>query len=710
MKARGTPKSRLFRQNDICHGPGGPIRSRIARLIVVALLVGGRSSAQTQQLPQNRDPQFQIEVDVTGKLQKEKRKDQWGELRSTNFVVAGDADDNDLRTAASELEKFRADFARLFPRAKAPSSVATRVIVFRDDDSLRSFRPEGPASSQSYFQPDRDLNHVVLHAGDKLSPDILREYTRVLMRDSITPVPLWLETGIVEYFSATKLMRLGEDRVIKSGIDEYKGLKAKNLLPLNILLSIDRDSFQRLDKEVQKMFTVESCLLFQYLLQSRRVSATLRMTNAIAEGWPAERAFRDIFKLPMATIQENLKRQIEVSNYYGWNILLEGLTLDRKKNVIRIIAGQGFRNIAVSFDTLRAQVEALPVRILSPAEADTYRGDLQLHNGRLPEAEALLRQALREDPVLPTAHSALGHALSLQGKFSEAHEYLDKARVLNPQGNALGYYYTAVAIQNEARAAGKTLSKDQLEDIRISLRDSVDIAPEFVPAAELLAQTQLAMGSNLNDIAKLLVASLKRSPGRTSILMALARVTISGGDKASAGWMLQNVIASGGTDTATRNEAQTLLARLNLTFEQKTAFAIFEVKDGPPFGTESKLITKADIKAATPANDTKIVRGFLVSVECTKGLTLHVRVGIPDMDERVENLHTDKPTVDWVTDSGENVDAVKCETLRYQRPVAITYIPKRKGLMMGEPLVVEFCSGVSYDCTVRRSPPPGLEE
>jgi hypothetical protein len=78
-----------------------------------------------------------------------------------------------------------------------------------------------------------------------------------------------------------------------------------------------------------------------------------------------------------------------------------------------------------------------------------------------------------------------------------------------------------------------------------------------------------------------------------------------------------------------------------------------------------------------------------------------------DIDERVENLRTDRPdSVEWATDTGETVDAVKCEVPPGTPRVLITYRPKRKGLTMGEPVYVEFCRGRSFDCDVRNPPAP----
>lgn len=273
----------------------------------------------------------------------------------------------------------------------------------------------------------------------------------------------------------------------------------------------------------------------------------------------------------------------------------------------------------------------------------------------------------------------------------------------------MGYYYTAWTITDEAISAGIPVSTPQLYDMQAALRDAVDIAPEFVPAAEMLAETQLLLRQDLAASVKLLVKTLQRSPGRESLLMLLARVSSAAGDKASAGWMLQHVIASGGTSAKLRSDARVLLSELNLTTAQKTAFGDFQINDSAESNRriDARSLTRAGIKALSRGDkDIQVVRGFLTEVQCSKGLTLYIRVGVRDMDERVENLHTDSPgNVEWLTDTGETLDAVKCEK-RPVSPVAISYKPKRKGLTIGEPLTVEFCRGVSFDCDFRQPPPP----
>src|SRR5262249_43328935 len=112
-------------------------------------------------------------------------------------------------------------------------------------------------------------------------------------------------------------------------------------------------------------------------------------------------------------------------------------------------------------------------------------------------------------------------------------------------------------------------------------------------------------------------------------------------------------------------------------------------------------------KTKLNGEDVKVVRGRLTDVQCKNGLTLYLQIGTSQIDQRIENLHSDSPAnIDWVNDSGEEVEAVKCEKPRIARLVSIAYKPKRKGLMMGEPVFVEFCFGTSFDCDVTHPPMP----
>jgi tetratricopeptide (TPR) repeat protein len=656
----------------------------LPRFNLIAFLVPVLLLAQ-QDRPQ--EPTLQIQVDVVGRVVRSKGT--WAEIQTRNFLVTGDAAESDLRLAASELELFRSQFAELIPRAKDVSSVPTRVLVMRD------------AGVGELLQPGPDVNYVVLSAGQKLPRDVIRAYVPLLMRDGLSPIALWFQEGLAEYFSTYKLDRLGDSRIVKLGLDDYKGnVSGKKLMPLSTLFSVNSDSLEFTDKEAGKLFSAQSCALVTYLIQTRRLGAAVRFLNSEAEGHPMSESFRNEFKLSLPTFEGNFKYHVNYSRSHGWSVDFSGFSLDANKRSISVFYANEPRPLSIpaNFDTVRDEAGKAPLRTLTDARAEYYRGDFLLHADRLEEAEAYLKNAILLDASYSPAHASLGRLQTLGNRYAEARSSLQRAAELDPR-NYMAHYYTALLLRKESAAGAGTLSHRDVERaIKGALKKTVDLAPEFVEATELLAQTNLTLHEELGPSAQLLMNGLRRSPGRQSLMMTFAQVVAEGGQKPVAGWMLQRVIASGAGNTQLRQDARDLLYALDLTETQRTAFGDFGILDstegekGVSVRLSSTQIKAARKQARRDEKEEKVVRGFLTRVDCSKGLTLYIRIGTRDIDERIENVHTDNPEdIDWVTDSDREPGPIECGPAA--RPVSITYRPQRKGLMMGVPLVVEYVSG-----------------
>jgi hypothetical protein len=90
-------------------------------------------------------------------------KDTWTSVRSKNFLLVGNANEKDIRQVGVRLEQFREVFSRLFTTLNVNSPVPTTVVVFKNDDSYRPFKPN--ESSAGYFQPGPDVNYITLKLG-----------------------------------------------------------------------------------------------------------------------------------------------------------------------------------------------------------------------------------------------------------------------------------------------------------------------------------------------------------------------------------------------------------------------------------------------------------------------------------------------------------------------------------------------------------------
>lgn len=80
-------------------------------------------------------------------------KDTWTKVQSKNFLLIGNASEKEIKPVGVRLEQFREVFARLFPSSKVNSPVPTTVIVFKNEQSYRPFKPR--ENTAGYFQRAR---------------------------------------------------------------------------------------------------------------------------------------------------------------------------------------------------------------------------------------------------------------------------------------------------------------------------------------------------------------------------------------------------------------------------------------------------------------------------------------------------------------------------------------------------------------------------
>src|SRR6188474_3334268 len=114
--------------------------------------------------------------------------DEWTKVQSKNFLLVGNANENQIREVAENLELFRTAYSRFFTLQERAASVGTIVVVFKTDDSFRPYKPlyQGrPANIAGYFQGGQDVNYIALSADIKTPRVIYHEYVHQLMSDNL---------------------------------------------------------------------------------------------------------------------------------------------------------------------------------------------------------------------------------------------------------------------------------------------------------------------------------------------------------------------------------------------------------------------------------------------------------------------------------------------------------------------------------------------
>src|SRR5215467_10868622 len=91
--------------------------------------------------------------------------DKWTSIHTKNFTLVGNAGESDIRRAGRTLEEFRSAVAMMFPKMDQTSSVPTTILVFKNDESFKPYKPvyQGqPSNLLAFFQPGEDANYIAV--------------------------------------------------------------------------------------------------------------------------------------------------------------------------------------------------------------------------------------------------------------------------------------------------------------------------------------------------------------------------------------------------------------------------------------------------------------------------------------------------------------------------------------------------------------------
>lgn len=479
-------------------------------------------------------------------------KDTWTSMRSRNYVLIGNASEEDIRTMAVELERFRDVFTRQFKDAALNSPVPTTVVVFKSDSSFGPYKPlfrGRPADVAGYFQSGFDMNYITLSAERRQYDSyamIFHESVHLLVDNKVRTSPAWFNEGLAEYFSALDFLPEktgGGKRVVfgKPILRHILMLRQNKLLPLATLFGVDRASPYYNEREKSGMFYAESWALIHYLTHGQagqRQPQLARFLELLASGTPLAQSFQQAFEGDYATLEKELKEYVRQDRY--------------RATLIPYVEPA---------DSAR-ELKSVP---LTEAQVLAYLGDLLLHNERDDDAEKHLRQALALTPELSAAHASLGMLRVRQRDFAAAKEHLQRAMKGDPQ-NYLAQYYYAYALSSEPMDQQQTVSgyaPETAAQMRAALARAMEMAPDFPEPYRLLAFVNLITNTRLDEAVALLERALTLSPGRHEFSYVLAQVHLRRKDYKAARVILEQVIA-GNPNPQMRALAQEMLETVAL--------------------------------------------------------------------------------------------------------------------------------------------------
>ncbi|MFN2510056.1 MAG: tetratricopeptide repeat protein [Pyrinomonadaceae bacterium] len=481
-------------------------------------------------------------------------KDTWTSIRSRNYLLIGNASEEDIRTMAVQLERFRDVFTKQFKGAALNSPVPTTVIVFKSDGSFGPYKPlvRGKrADVAGYFQSGFDMNYITLSAEPRRQYNpyemIFHESVHLLVDNKVRTSPAWFNEGLAEYFSALDFPpdKTGGGKLVVFGkpiLRHILMLRQKQLLPLATLFGVDRASPYYNEREKSGMFYAQSWALIHYLTHGQarhRQPQLARFLELLASGTPLEQGFQQAFESDYATLEKELKEYVRQDKYRGTFVpYVEPADSDR-------------------------ELKSVP---LTEAQALAYLGDLLLHYDHGKEAEKHLMQALALTPELSAANASLGMLRVHQRDFAAAKEHLQRAMKSDPQ-NYLAHYYYAYALSSEPMDQQQIVTGYEPEtaaQMRATLKRAMEIAPGFPEPYRLLAFVNLITNTRLDEAVTLLEHALTLSPGRHEFSYVLAQVHLRRKNYKAARVILEQVIA-GNPNPQMRALSQEMLETVRLS-------------------------------------------------------------------------------------------------------------------------------------------------
>ena len=607
--------------------------------------------------------------------------DKWLSIHTKNFLLVGSATESDIRRVGRTLEEFRSALAMLFPKMDQTSSVPTTILVFKNDESFKPFKPiyKGqPSNALAFFQPGEDVNYIAVTATLPSPAIILHEYVHFLLRENVGTLPLWISEGLAECYSTFDLSGRQNEFTIGRAPEAHVATLNMGIqfLPMKRLLAIQDTSPEYNEESKQGAFYAQSWAMVHYLVlgaDGKRRHQFAELLTGLSKGQSFEDAFGEAFQTDYGTLEEEVREYIRRRS--SWTMMK-----------------------VTTKDSIQVDVRAMATSTLSEAESDFYLGDLLLHLNRFADAEPYLTAALSKNANLMPAQTSLAIMRVRQRRYDDALGFLKKS-VESDSKNYLVNFYYAYALERADSDASATVTNapaDKYESIRTYAKKSMELAPRYVEAHALLARVDLSAGENLDEAEASLKKALAVAPGRDDLQLLLAQTYLRSNRNEEARGML-SVIERNATNNDVRRRATSLLDQTEqkYTFTEITpAIEKEAAKDlraqqppPPPPSSTSRRAQETVLEAITPvgpAIEGEKLSGLLINMDCSNGLTLRIRT-----DRTTTELHSPQPDkIQFLSYTAAVSNNIRCGDRNPGEPVTVTYRPVPGG--MGEPLVVEF--------------------
>jgi lipoprotein NlpI len=395
-------------------------------------------------------------------------KENWTKIVSTNFVVVSNSSEGEARKIAAMLEQFRYTASLLFPKTKVKPPVSTKVFLFRSHGSFQPYKPKYKGKIRDnvngYFLGDGDHSFIALTTdagGGQAYEVIFHEYQHFILSNNLPNVPLWLDEGLAEYFSAFEPRYEGREVLLGRAHGRHVSvLRRATLIPLQRLFDIDHKSPEYNESGKTGLFYAQSWALVHYLMlgnDGKRQPQLARFMSLLGNSRPIEENFRQAFQTDYKTIER------ELQDY---------------------IASFMFPAVVYQFREQINFSKEMQSVVLSEAEVEFHLGELLLNARRYNEAEPRLHRSVEKDARCAECQIALGALRYRQHRYAEAKQHLQAGLSLDPQ-NYRGHHFYANLMREEESYEEAIKSYDQALRINSNLAAvHLDLSFAYIAAGQ----------------------------------------------------------------------------------------------------------------------------------------------------------------------------------------------------------------------------------
>jgi tetratricopeptide (TPR) repeat protein len=374
----------------------------------------------------------------------------WIEVATEHFRVYSSAGTTLTTELAHRLEELRAVLSQTIGYESSEAR-PLHIIVFSSEGSFSPYAFFDQTGG--FYLRAPDSSYIGVSADPRWNPTrlISHEYVHALLADHIPDAPLWLFEGLAEFFESISV----DGSTASIGLpleDRLQQLKRAPLIPMDVLLDVDRKSVYYTGAEERDRYYAQSWgLVHALLLGSDPGTRGFKRGFGVIEQTPPDaKALSATFGVAPSALETYLSGYLE------------------QENLPRLVV------------ELPAIVSSAPtVREVPPAELLTLLGRLMTARNppRIEAAAENYRRALDLDPSYARSHAGIGVLAALEDRPVEAEAAFQRAAALDPEDAWIRYSLGAFLFH-------RTTSWQRAI---AALEQSVALDPSFGPAWAVLA-------------------------------------------------------------------------------------------------------------------------------------------------------------------------------------------------------------------------------